>query len=141
MPHREIKKPKANKGQTIGAPSAQDTVDTSFDYPIFCFRHLDGTFGMNNCDHDERSALVSQLTRLSQLSWNDIKLSHKHGMGTEKINKSAIRSTFPVFISDDVDHLLAFRFKGLAPFLGHRNGSVLHIIYIDSKFTLYDHGS
>ena len=137
---RELKKPKLNQGTKIALSPDQSNRDSSIDYPIFCFKHLDNDYGMSNCDQEEKSALVEQLTRLSSLTWNDIKLAPRHGMGSEKIERSSIRGSIPAFITDDVSFFLAFRFKGLAPFVGHRNGSILHILYIDSKFTLYDHG-
>lgn len=142
MGHRELKKPKLNKGKKIGEPSGSKTTkDESFDYPIYCFKHLDAGYGMNNCNQEEKAALISQLTHLCKMTWNDIKLADKHGMGSEKIDRNAIRAKIPAFITKDVDFFLAFRFKGKAPFVGHRSGSVLHVLYIDSKFTLYDHGS
>lgn len=141
MPRREFKKPKKNVGSIIGAPTTSEIEDASFDYPIFCFRHLDNSYGLSNCNADDMTALLTRLAKLSTMSWNDIKLADRHGLGSEKIFKTSIRASFPSFISDDVDHLLAFRFNGLAPFLGHRNKSVLHIIFIDSGFSLYDHGN
>lgn len=73
------------------------------------------------------------------MTWNEIKLAPKHGLGSEKIARSSIKDTLPDFITDDVQELLAFRFKGKAPFLGHRRGPVLHVIFVDPKFDLYDH--
>ncbi len=141
MSRREIKKPKLNQGERVGISTQQASRDTTIDYPIFCFKHLHSDFGMDNCNKDEKAALINQMTRLSQLTWNQIKLNGKHALGSEKINKRSINAAIPAFISDDVDFFLAFRFKGLAPFLGHRNGSILHVLYVDAKFNLYDHGS
>lgn len=140
MGRREFKKPPINQGKKIGVSSRQTNQDSTIDYPIFCFKHLDMSFGLSKCNKNEKSALVEQLTRLSQLTWNQIKLEPKHGMGSEKISKTSIRASIPNFISDDVDFFLAFRFSGKAPFVGHRNGSIFHVLYIDPKFDLYDHG-
>jgi hypothetical protein len=60
-------------------------------------------------------------------------------MGMEKIATHSIIPDLPDFLSADVDHLLAFRFSGLKPFLGHRRGPILHILYIDNKFSVYNH--
>lgn len=141
MSRREFKKPAINQGKKIGVSPNQTSQDSTIDYPIFCFKHLNSHYGMNNCNKEEKAALIEQMTRLSQLTWNQVKLGSRKGMGSEKIDKSAIRASIPNFVSDDVDFFLAFRFKGNAPFVGHRNGNIFHVLYIDSKFKLYDHGS
>ncbi len=141
MGNREIKKPKLNAGKQIRLSDESLLRDPSIDYPVFCFRYLDEKFGFNNCSTEDKVALIERLAKLSKLSWNQIKLSNRHSFGTEQIPMKQIQSNRPSFVSDDVNSFLAFRFNKLAPFLGHRNGSVFHIIWIDSKFSLYDHGS
>ena len=140
MSYRDFKKPKINTGLKISVSNEAITKESTLDYPVFCFKHLDNKFGLDNCDQEDKIALLVRLTKLSQLTWNDIKLSDRHGFGTEKIPTNIIQSERPPFLSDDINHLLAFRFNKLAPFLGHRSGSIFHIVYIDSKFSLYNHG-
>ncbi len=61
-------------------------------------------------------------------------------MGSEKIDRNSIRARIPAFITDDVNFFLALRFHGKKPFVGLRKGSVFHVLWIDNKFCVYNHG-
>ncbi len=78
------------------------------------------------------------LYQLSQLTWSQIKASPRHGLGYEKIDRNAIKSSIPIHIKDDVN-FIAFRFCGMAPMVGYRDGAVFYIIWLDRDFTLYPH--
>lgn len=133
-----LKRPDATKGTRIGLP--QETTEPRIDYPIFCFKHLHtGKYGIAACLEEERAALMDTLIRLGGLTWADIRLLPKHGMGSEKIAKQQLKAGIPSFISADVNSLFAFRFSGKKPFVGHLNGVIFHVLYIDRDFTLYPH--
>lgn len=82
---------------------------------------------------------MEKLVKLSQLSWIDIQNSPRHGLGTEKIAINAIKPNCPEFITEDVSFLLALRFDGKKPILGHRNKFIFHVLFIDRDFTVYNH--
>ncbi|MFN8715204.1 MAG: hypothetical protein ACK5Z2_20310 [Bacteroidota bacterium] len=133
-----IKKPNVNQGKNITAKNETPSF-SQFDYPIFCFKHLhQGEFGVERCDTQDQAALLKRLNKLSQMSWQQINTAQRHGLGWEKISQSSVRAGIPRHVTPDVD-LLAFRFSGLAPFVGYRNLAVFHILFIDSKFNLYNH--
>lgn len=138
MGNKRIKPPLINKGSKISVTEAQLKV-LEFDYPIFCFKHLHPKHNLDQCDKDEKSALVEQLAKLSQLSWVQVQMADRHGLGSEKISRSSIKSSIPASITDDVQDFLAFRFSGKKPFIGFRNQFILHIVYIDKSFSVYDH--
>ena len=77
----------------------------------------------------------------AQGTWRVLQHSDRHGSGCEKIRLNSLKSELPVSISsmEDVNFLLAFRFDGLKPFVGHRNRFIFHVLYIDRDFTLYKH--
>jgi hypothetical protein len=108
-------------------------------HPIFCFRYQHKDFNILDCNADEKVSLIEQMCRLSELTWEDIKLAPCHGLGAEKIYKDRLKAKCPEFITDDVQYLLAFRFQGKKPFLVHRDRFIAHVIFIDNKFTLYKH--
>ncbi len=112
----------------------------NYDYPVFCFKHLHPDYDLKNCDSDELTALMHQLANLSKLTWQKLTLTQRHGMGSEKIYISQMAANCPDFITEDVDFLLAFRFIGKKPFLVHRNRFICHVLFIDNKFSLYNHG-
>jgi hypothetical protein len=55
------------------------------------------------------------------------------------INK--IKQQLPKFVTPEISHLTVFRANGdNRPFLGLRNGTIFHIIFIEEKFgNIYDH--
>jgi hypothetical protein len=132
-------KPTLNKGSIVSLPSEDEIVKSDIDYPVFCFKHLHQKHDIQSCTKDEKVALLNKMSLLSQLTWDQIQLAPKHGLGTEKISRKSIKASIPAFITSDVNHFFAFRFKGKAPFIGHKSGSIFHIIYIDRDFTVYNH--
>lgn len=94
---------------------------------------------MDSCTKDEKAALASTLYKLSQLSWKELRLQPRHGLGYELISRNSIRVGIPKHITEDVD-IIAFRFKGKAPMVGYRDEGIFRIVWLDRDFTLYDHG-
>ena len=128
-----------NQGTSIKLSTNQVVVE-NLNYPIFCFKHIHPGHGMSVCDEKEKKQFIEKLFALSQMTWNEIQLAPKHGAGTEKIRVDSLKSKPPKFITDDVEFLLAARFDGKKPFLFHRNKFIAHVIFIDNKFSVYDHG-
>ncbi len=108
-------------------------------HPIFCFKHIHRDYNLNSCDDKEKIAFIDQLMKLSDLSWQEIEYSQRHGIGTEKISINTLKANCPTFITGDIEYLLALRFFKKMPFLVHRNKFIAHVIFIDPKGTLYDH--
>ena len=131
-----IKKPAPKQGRNI---KVLETTRPDSNYPVFCFRHLVKGFDLEACSTDETVSFVQQLVRLSKLTWDDIRLSHRHGAGSEKIARTSIRAPIPSVITEDVSFFLSLRFQGLKAFIGHRDGNILHVIWIDSRFSVYKH--
>jgi hypothetical protein len=122
-----IKQPNLSRGQDL-------------DYPVFCFRNIHKNFSIDNCDDRERKGLLQTLTQLSKLSWQEIQQAPRHGVGSEKILRGALKVSPPLFITKDVKFLLSVRFDGMKPMLFHRNGFIAHVIFIDPKLKVYNHG-
>lgn len=45
----------------------------------------------------------------------------------------------PPYGRDDMDHFLAFRYKGMSSMIGYRQRNVFYVLWFDHDFTLYDH--
>jgi len=78
------------------------TTNFIFDYPIFCFKNLHNVYGLDRCIHQEKSALLDRLYQLSQLTWQQISTTQRHGFGFEKINQSSIKTEMPAHITKDI---------------------------------------
>jgi hypothetical protein len=109
-----------------------------FDYPIFCFRHLQT---VPDRDFKFYSDFVERLKKISNLTWNQINVADRHGFGTEKIPVNQMKPQLPKFVTPEITHLLVFRANGdNRPFLGLRRGTVFHIIFLEEQFgDVYDH--
>ena len=130
---------KLTQGNTIELPDGK-TVIEKFEHPVFCFKYLDRDYGLGKCTEDEKAALIDTISKISSMTWKQMRQTQRHGIGGgEKIPKKQIKRPLPSFITPDVDFLLAYRFSGNKPFLGHQHQFVLHVIFIDRDFTLYDH--
>lgn len=138
MVPRKIR-PGKEKGKKIAGPRQTRKVAPKQQNPIFSLVHLRKDYCLSSCTKDEKAAFADTLHRLSQLTWNQIGSSSRHGLGYERISQDAIRSGLPSHIKDDVN-FIAFRFFGKAPMVGYRDENVFHIVWIDRTFTLYDHG-
>lgn len=129
----------ASFGKSTSAQSRP--ADTERMPPIFSFECMKpgNGYSVDCCEQEHRSALASRLFKLSQMTWLDIKNSHKHGLGTEKIARNAIRAPIPGKVTEDAD-FLALRYNGRAAMVGYRDGRIFYIVFLDHSFDLYDHG-
>jgi len=90
------------------------------------------------CGPDNRAALADRLFRLSRLTWLQIRQAPRHGLGTEKIAREAIKPAIPANVTDDAQ-LLAIRYNGLHPMVGFRDGRVFNILFVDHTMDCYPH--
>lgn len=135
-----IKKSKAKRSQSgVSADVSEPNYDTM--PPIFSLERIQATnYCLSKLCKDDKAAFSDSIYKRKQVTWSDIKKIGRHSLGFEKISKSSIKAPIPTFITDDVDHFLAFRFSGMKPMVGYRNKNVFFVLWFDHDFTLYDHG-
>ncbi|MBL0460841.1 MULTISPECIES: hypothetical protein [Aeromonas] len=138
MAKRIIKLPKE---KTDGKISAQDpSVNYDEHPPIFSLERLQsGNFCLQTLDQEGKANFAEAIFRRKGMMWKDIKQMPKHGLGFEKISKTAIHAAIPNFITPDVDHFLAFRYHGKRAMVGYRKNDIFYVLWFDSVFTLYSH--
>ena len=122
--------PKANQGRQIPAPIIEPENKLIRNHPIFCLRYLHKDYNVESCSQSDRASLIRQMANLSQLSWDNIKQSGRHGMGSEKINRKSIKVSIPKEITPDVEDFLALRYSGKKAFIGFRNYFIFHICFM-----------
>ena len=128
----------ANQGAVV---KAIDIVNHDERPPLFSLERLqDGEYCFANLDQEHKAMFAEAIFKRKNLTWNQIKQIDRHGLGTEKIAKSSIKAAIPKFITDDVNHFLAFRFHGKKPMVGYRQKDVFFILWFDHDFSLYNHG-
>lgn len=126
------------KDTTLNKIKVPNENSFELDYPVFCFRHLQTKIGE---DHKFYSDFVERLKKISNISWNEINTSNRHGFGTEKMPVGQIKPVLPRFVTPEITHLTVFRANGdNRPFLGLRRGTVFHILFTEEKFgDVYNH--
>ncbi len=138
MSKNKLKKISGDVGKRIGI-SLDTTDNLDIKHPVFCLRYLNKKYSLEKCDAKEKIALITRMSKLSLMTWNEIQLQDKHGFGTEKISQTAIKgAAIPAHLTKD-EVLYAFRFDGKKPMVGYKSSFVFHIIYLDRDFTLYSH--
>jgi hypothetical protein len=130
---------KKERGKRISIPSRTRDIPPEQQKPIFSLFYLRKDYCLSACTKDEKAAFADTLHKLSQITWNEISSSSRHGAGYERISRDSIRSGIPAHLKEDVN-FIAFRFCGKAPMVGYRDENIFHVIWIDRAFSLYDHG-
>ena len=110
------------------------------DKPIFSFHYLQDSHCISRCNTKQKVAFTDTMRLLSKLTWQEIKSSYRHGLGSEKIPRYRFFTTIPNQVADD-EALLSIRFYGKAPMVGIRRKQIFHIIWFDIDFNVYNHGS
>lgn len=134
-----ISKKKLKSGKRV--PSKPVPEQRNFDgkNPIFSLRHLNSGYCISKCDKKDRLSFVDKIRVISQLSWAQIKSTHRHATGFEKLPRNTFKIGIPTHITED-QTLIAFRFSGKKPMIGYRDRDIFHIIWFDNDFSVYDHG-
>lgn len=133
-----LKKRKVEARKASAVPF-KDVGSTDREKPIFSFHSLQKDYCVTDCEQNEKASLAECLRKLSNFCWMQLKNDKRHGLGCEKIARNAIKAPMPTSISEDTT-FLAFRFHGKAPMVGYREQAIFHILWLDRKYTLYDHG-
>jgi hypothetical protein len=106
--------------------------------PVFSLRHIASGWGVRDCERDDQAAFALTVEKLSRLTWQQLRNAPRHGAGTEKIARNALRAAIPSSITDDVD-FVALRFSGRKAMVGFRSDEVFHVVWLDRAFELYRH--
>lgn len=110
-------------------------------YPLFCFKYLNKV-SISECqDHKFFINFLFRLKALSNLGWNEIRKTQRHGYGMEQIPIEQIKPQLPICVTPDVKALHVFRANGdNRPFIGIQIDRVFRIFFIETKFgDIYDH--
>lgn len=125
MPKKKLKK-----------EEKEEHIEKRMQEVLFSFKHLQTSISYKNTK-DGRFFVdfLERLKKLSELGWEEIRKSQRHGFGTEKIPIRAIRPQCPSFVTPDVKELVVFRATGENKvFIGIQQENIFHIIFIEANF-------
>jgi hypothetical protein len=134
-----MKSPELTKGKII-SPAEQRY--SHINYPVFCFKYLHRDYHLDNCTDSEKKNLIDQLVQISGCTWKQLQLSPRHGIGSEKLSISSLKTNLPISFTEEVKNLLAFRFDGKKSFVGFRDGFLFHIFLLTgiSRYIIIEGG-
>jgi hypothetical protein len=133
--NRRLKQPDANQGPRLKVDASEGGGSTQTELVRFSFRYFH-TDCLGNCELAELRAFGDRLRTLSTMTWQQVMLAHRHGLGHEKIGRDQL--LVPCLLSDDVSFVLSFRYgHGLDPMLGHRDGAILYVLWVSHNHDAY----
>jgi len=106
------------------------------DHPLFSFKYLNDVSIKKCKDYSFFYKFLLRLQKLSELGWEEIRKSHKHAYGMEKIpvNNIVPRRQLPDFVTSEVE-LDVFRAVGdNRTFVGLQQGKIFYIFFIETVF-------
>lgn len=120
----------------------QKPTNYSKEKPVFSFEYLeDKLLAKPKRNQDLYRDLLVRLKSLSQLGWNEINKSQRHGYGYEFIPTVSFIPKMPAVITPDTDKLMVFRADGANHvFAGFRRDDVFFVVFVEADFNqLYRH--
>ena len=132
-----VKQPSKNKSARLKDPP-EPTKKSDKEHLTVSLRYLRPSHCISLCDAGEITSFVDKLRILTAKSWMELTMLPRHGLGYEKIARSALNVAVPAHVTDDVS-IIAFRFAGLKPMVGYKDGETFHILWFDRAFDVYPH--
>lgn len=128
-----------NKQKRISEPQAVPDYDKS---PILfsLSRVVPGEFCFSQLADECKARFADAIFRRKEMTWADLKQGQRHGLGTEKVDRTAIRAPIPRFITEENETFLVLRYNGRRAMVGYRQKDIFYVLWFDSRFNLYDHG-
>lgn len=134
---QRIQTNKANQGSRF---TAHEPPDYESKPPIFSLEKLQpGKYCFSRLDRNCKAMFAEAIYKRKSLTWRELKSAGRHGLGTEKMSRSAIKATMPEFIKDDVKDFMVFRYHGTRPMVGIRQHDIFYVLWFDPNYSLYDH--
>lgn len=129
-----IKSPAVEKGRLV-KPTPSDAPPPDSRHPAFSLRHLKSSHCITKCTTRDQAAFAKKMRILTQMTWAQIKQSHRHKNGTEIIE--GMTNKLPP--AARCEHAMVFRFSGMAPMIGFRSDNIFYVVWFDPKMKLYKH--
>lgn len=91
---------------------------------------------LSHCDSSSKAHFSEKLLEISQLTWAQITLAPREGMGSELIPLGQFKISLPPICTPEVS-LQVFRFSSKGRIAGIRKGDVYHIVVVSQSHDLY----
>lgn len=86
---------------------------------------------------------IHRLKQLSNMTWDEIRTTHRHGFGSETIGVDKLTKQALQRVPFGLKKLIVLRATGgNHVFLGYRDGNVFQVLFIEYRFgDIYAHGA
>lgn len=126
-----VSQPKPLEGARVTPPIQTDALP-----PIWCFKHLQKNWGVDELNKDQRSTVLKALVLRSAVDWRTLRTAPSQGLGRERLSQKQIKSTIPAIVGNDAIEIFHC---GDGRIAGVKREQQFLIVWIDFKFRLYDH--
>ena len=132
-------KPQLNTGGGDFKSSNVATQDHNALTPKFCLAHIVNGYCLQHLNVDQQAAFALSLQRRCALTWKQITLAPRHGLGLETLPAAQIKPTIPEPFGDR-RNFIVLRYSGKLPMVGVRIVDVFHVLWIERTYgDVYDH--
>jgi hypothetical protein len=114
-------------------PATERTQNTSLKTLKFCLAHIQKGHCVRCLTDKQRADLALSIQQRCEMSWNQIILTPKHGLGTENMPANQIKPKIPECFGDR-EQFIVLRYSGNLPMVGVRIGDVFHVLWIEKHF-------
>jgi len=114
--------------------------------PLFSLEYITvDDYDMKACNKEEKAIFFDAIYKRSGLTWGQIRQANHEDLGRELLQNDELckrlRKKAKKPLTDDVE-LMIFRARNSRPpmrIVGHRDGQIFYILFLDPKGTLYSH--
>ncbi|MDD5327180.1 MAG: hypothetical protein PHY02_05120 [Phycisphaerae bacterium] len=134
-----LKKFKSRETQSKNGIKLHSTITPNFQFmkPLFDIRCDCSEYCLERCDSSTKEIFASTIHKLGQMTWQQIDVAPKNGLGYEKIPIAQIKPVSPISVSPE-EKVKVFRLTDKARMGGVRvDGRTLSILWVTSEHDLY----
>lgn len=133
-------KPQRNTGSSSLHATPAIGKDTNTLTPKFCLAYIVNGYCLRELSVEQQAAFALALQKRCEMTWKDITLADRHGLGSEMLPAGQIKPQIPNSFRDR-DKFLVIRYNGNLPMVGIRILDVFHVLWIERDYgDVYDHG-
>jgi hypothetical protein len=140
MGSKKINRQGINKGTHLAVSVSDDRIRP---HVIFSLQHIQsGPYCFSGLDHRQKGDFADALFRRKDFTWIELQSNDHRKLGAEQLPATMIKAKQPACLTEDVEKYDVLRFShNDGRIVGFRRNHIFHILWIDCKLELYDHGS
>lgn len=112
--------------------------DAAGGYPLLSLRHLRNGYGVEDLSDNQRSEFLLKWAKRAEITWKDLGLHQRHGLGYEQLPKKQIKKVAPDHLAQE--KYMVMRHEDNLPFVGFKAGDIFYALWIEARYgDVYKH--